>query len=57
MNEQDLQLARALVAEEKENNCTPGNSPTPLKKSFVGRAQEKIFRYFFKKKLYIFLYY
>lgn len=44
MNERDLQLARAMVAEEKENENTPGNSPTPLKKTIIGRAQEKIFR-------------
>lgn len=44
MNEKDLQWARAMVAEERENSITPGNSPTPLKKTFIGRSQEKIFR-------------
>lgn len=44
MNESDLQLARAMVADEKlksESN-TPGNSPTPLKKTVVGKALEKL---------------
>lgn len=44
MNESDLQLARALVADEKlkSENSTPGTSPTPLKKTVVGKAMEKL---------------
>ncbi|XP_063904486.1 NAD kinase-like isoform X3 [Zophobas morio] len=44
MNEGDMQLARALVADERINseNSTPGTSPTPLKKTVVGKAIEKL---------------
>lgn len=41
MNEKDLQLARAMVAEDRDFS-SPGNSPRPLKKTVVGRVQEKI---------------
>ncbi|KAH0812512.1 hypothetical protein GEV33_010276 [Tenebrio molitor] len=44
MNESDLQLARAMVADErfKSENSTPGTSPTPLKKTVVGKVMEKL---------------
>lgn len=43
MNESDLQLARAIVADDKFNstNNSPNGSPTAFKKIIVARATEK----------------
>lgn len=43
MNESDLQLARAIVADDKFNtdNYTPNGSPTAFRKTVNARAADK----------------
>ncbi|XP_045475802.1 NAD kinase-like isoform X3 [Harmonia axyridis] len=43
MNEVDMQLARAMVAEEKQRSAssTPGGSPLPMKKTVISQILEK----------------
>ncbi|KAK9885324.1 hypothetical protein WA026_010821 [Henosepilachna vigintioctopunctata] len=56
MNEMDMQLARAIVAEEKQRSAssTPGGSPTPLRKSVIAQVMDRTnkFSLYLVKTLY-----
>lgn len=42
MKEEDLVMARAIVAESMENGqASPGGSPAPLKKTLITKVQDK----------------